>query len=709
MKSIKEMILQYLEKNKHFIKGEELKKKLNIKGEEQTTLFFDVLEALVEDGSLFFDSSKGYRLFENNLGLAFGEIEINKAGNGFVHTNDGYTIFIDAPDLNGALDGDKVIVSSLGIGKKNDYKGEIYKIVKRKNGNILFEVIGNGFEASLVPYNHNQNVPVSINKNKFKNLVDGEIVLVKVGTEKIESEYIGEIEKVVGHIHDAGIDLKLIYTEHGIPIEFSNEALKEADELPTIVSEEEIIGRVDLRDKSIITIDCDDTKDRDDAVYVEKLANGNYKLYTNIAHISHYIKKDSSLYKEASIRNTSHYPNNTCNPMFPPKVSNGICSLNEGVDRLTRTCEMEFDPFGNVVNYDIYLSVINSRKAMKYGEVNKVLANETVAGYEEYIDQLNLMEELSNILEQAREKRDSIDFDIPDIKIIQDSNGNIQKFINSGSGKAERIIENFMLVTGTTVAEHYSWLPFIYRVHESPNSDIVKSVIKMLRLSGINLPKINNVDEKNLKNIMDRLENTEEAKLIRSILLKSMKRARYDINNIGHFALQLPCYCHFTSPIRRFSDFRIHTLLDEVETMNYSYESIKELEKELADISRRASLMEKTAQEIENEALAMAMAEYMETRIGQTFRAIVTEVYPYGMFVKTNDMISGKIKLSDMVDDRYFYDGIKKAIVGKKTKKKYQIGNRVYVVAKDACKATRTVNFELNNNIDNSYKKVLKK
>lgn len=703
---MKDVILEYFNLNNHFISKEELKKRLNIKGEEQTQVFFDALEALVEDGSLFFDTKKGYRLFENDLGMAFGEIEINKSGNGFVHTNDGYNIFIESNDLNGALNGDRVIVSSIVFGKGDSYKGEVYKVIKRKTGKVLFEVVGNGYDATLIPYNKNEYVDVFVNRNEFKNLVNGEIVSVKVGCNKIDNQFLGEIEKVVGNVNDPDIDLKMIYESKGVVYEFSEDALREANEMPVSVSDDDLIGRVDLRDLDIVTLDCDDTKDRDDAVYVVKLDNGNYKLYTSIMHISNYIKKGSSLYKEASIRNTSHYPNNTCNPMFPFKVSNGICSLNEGVDRLARTCEMEFDSEGNLVNYDIYKSVIRSRKAMKYGDVNRILAGEHVEGYEKYEEQLRLMAELDNILQRAREDRNYVDFDIPDTKMVRDDDGKISGFVDDGIGKSQRIIENFMLATGTCVAEHYSWLPFIYRIHEAPNEMVVKNVIKLLRLSGFSIPKFNNVDERVLKNIIERLGNSDEAKLVRSILLKSMKRARYDTNNCGHFALQLPRYCHFTSPIRRFTDFRIHTLIDELEEMDYSEQSILNLEKELNDIAKRASESEKIAQEIESEAMAMAMAEYMEGHIGDEFSGVVCEVYQTGMLVKTNNLIIGKVGLWNISGDHYYYDDNKHAIVGRKHKEEYRIGNRVYVICKDACKATRSINFEIKNEQNKSLKRV---
>ena len=304
------------------------------------------------------------------------------------------------------------------------------------------------------------------------------------------------------------------------------------------------------------------------------------------------------------------------------------------------------------------------------------------------------MDELCNILETARQNRNCIDFDIPDIEMIQDKHGNIEKFKAATTGKAERIIENFMLATGTCIAEHYSWIPFIYRIHESPDIDTVKNVIKLLRTSGFNIPKYQNIDETTIKSIIDKVGTSEEAKIVKTILLKSMKRARYDVNNIGHFALQLPYYSHFTSPIRRFTDFRIHTLIDELDEFDYSIDSVKELEKELIEVSKHASSIEKTAQDIENEALMMSMAEYMQNHIGEGYDAIITEIYSHGMFVKTKDQISGKIKFENMLDDKYHYDYDKKAIIGQKTKKKYQIGNKIYVIVKDASKENRTINFE---------------
>lgn len=692
---LKEQIMDYMKKNKRFILSAELKKELNVKGEQQTNLFFDALKTLIEEGSLFFDEKKGYKIFTNDLGYAYGEIEINKSGNGFIHTKDGHIIFISNEDLNGALDGDLVIISSIDFGRKKDFKGVVYKVLKRKNGNVMFEVIGNGYKSTLVPCNKNEIVPITINKNEYKNLIEGDIVLVKIGTEKIDGEYISTITKTIGQKTDKDIDIKMIYEKYNIDIDFSKEALEEAKNLPTSVDESDLKGRVDLRNLDVVTIDCDNTKDRDDAVYVEKLPNGNYRLYTCISSVNYYVKKGTKLYEECLKRITSFYPNNTCNPLFPTELSNGICSLNEGVDRLTKTCEIEINKFGEVVDSKIYNSVINSKKAMKYSEVNRVLNGELIEGYEKFEEQLNLLKELNDALMSARRKRNCIDFGINDIGILEDERGNVEKFETRGSGLAESIIENCMLITGTSVAEQFSWLPFVYRVHEEPNQEIVKQVIETLRKSGFKINRYNNINEKTINEILNSITDIEQAKIVRVVLLRAMKKAKYDVNNVGHFALQLLKYCHFTAPIRRCSDFMIHTLIDELETFDYSRENILKLEKELINVCENASEKEKISKKIEEEALLMSMAEYMEKHIGEGYNAIITEVYPHGMFVRTKNLISGKVKFENMYDDRFCYDYEKNVIIGKKTKKKYKIGDKVWVVVKDACKETRTIDFEI--------------
>lgn len=686
MEELTSLIKDFFNNDKKFHTKEELHKKLHIKGEKQTNIFNDALKKLVEDGSLFFDYKKGYRTFSNDLGLAFGKIEINKSGTGFVHTNDNHTIIIENRDFNGALNGDSVIVTSINSNRKDYYSGEIYKIVKRNTGKIICEVIGNGYTATLIPHNNFINLNLSLSKNQMKDLYDGELILLKVGTECFENEYTAEIVESLGHINSPDIDINLLAAEYNIPIKFSEQADLEAQQIDTEVQPDDLINRIDLRNEKIITIDCDDTKDRDDSVYVEKLPNGNYKLKTSISDVSHYIKRGSTLFEEIKDRSTSHYPNKFCIPMIPFKISNGICSLNENTDRLTKTVEVEINNEGKIVDINVYKSVINSKKAMKYSEVNKVLAGEMVKGYEDFINDLKLMKELSDLYDKIRKNRNCIDFDIPDIKINYNEKGEPQSFDNSGQGDAEKIIENLMIITNTAVATYYSWLPFIYRIHEFPDEKTVKDILKLLRISGFDIPKIKNINEKALVTILDKVKNYDSNDIIKTNLLMSMKRARYDINNFGHFALQLEKYCHFTSPIRRIADFMIHTLIDEIEKIDYSNDGITKLENEFKYVCKKASETEKIAQEFENEAKIIAMAEYMKKHIGEEFSAHIMKICKNGMLIKTNNNIIGKIKLENMLDDNYFFDNDTQSIIGKSNKKRYKLGDKIYVISKDACK-----------------------
>lgn len=693
MEELKKLILEYFKNNNKCFTENEIKKNLKIKGEKQTDVFNEALNALVENGSLFFDKNV-YRLFTPQLGFAHGEIEINKSGNGFIHTEYG-TIFIERKDLNGALNGDKVIIFNIEPGRRQDFKGMVYKILKRRSGKLVFKVQGNGFDASLIPYNELETVDIIVNKNKLKNLRDGDFIVVDVSTQKRDNKFYAEIDKIIGTENTKDIDVRILFEEYNIPVDFSNEIEEEVKKIPTKVNENDLIERIDLRDKDVITIDCDNTKDRDDAVYLEKLDNGNYKLFVNISHVSYYIKKGSKLYEEALRRCNSHYVNNTCNPMFPKIISNGICSLNENVDRLTRTCEMEIDTNGYVVNYKIYNSVINSKKEMKYSEVNKVLEGNKINGYDKFTLQLKLMEELNDILEKARQDRNYIDFNISDIDILEDENGNINDFRKSDTGKAQHIIENFMVITNETIAKHFYWLPFIFRIHEAPDEKVIRDAIDKLKQAGYDIPKIRKIDENTLKTILEKLNEIDTLDIAKSEILKHMKRARYSIENLGHFALQLNSYCHFTSPIRRVSDFIIHSIIDQIEIFDYSKENIQKMEKEIQIICENASKLEKISQEIEEKGRLTLMAQYMEKHINETFEAYITQVYQHGMFAKTKNMIPGKIKLEDIADDKFYFDYDKNAIIGKKTKKKFQIGQKIYVIVKDANKSNRTINFKI--------------
>ena len=695
MDEIISLLNNLFSKDTRYHSENEIKKALKIKGETQEKILFEALNKLTEDGIIFKENKQGYRIFPTQSGFAFGQLQINRSGTGFVHTNDEHTILIENCDLNGALNGDNVIVTNIFSKRKDYYHGEIYKITKRNTGNLIYEVIRNDDNVTLVPYNYLENVNIDINKNEFKDLIDGDLVLVNIGCESNYGIYKGNIIKTIGHNDDPNIDIKLIFEKYNIPVEFSNKVKQEIKNMSKEVTEEEIKDRTDLRDEISFTIDCDNTKDKDDSLIIKKLDNGNYLLKVNIAHVSHYIKEDSEIFKEALNRTTSHYPGLTCIPMLPRELSNGICSLNPNVDRLTRTVEMEIDSNGNVLHYDIYNSVINSKIAMSYSKVNRVLNGEYIEEYNKFKPELELLKELNIILESKKQKRNYINFDVAEPTILQNKLENKLEFKENNLGVAGQIIENCMLLANETVYNHFAWHILAYRVHEKPNEEKVREVINILRQSGIKIPKLKNIDSKSLKSIIENLGNDDISKIVKEYLLKSMKKARYDTLNVGHFALQYNTYGHFTSPIRRIIDLITHMTIDNIETFDYSEEAVKNYEKFLQKVCERTNKIEKTAKIIEDEVMDMLMAKEMEKHIGEQFEVYITDISKNSILVRTSNLIRGKIKLENMSDDKYYFDYDKKAVIGKKSKNKYQIGNKLIVLVKDASKETRTINFEI--------------
>lgn len=684
MEEVKKLIEEFIEKNNK-ITEEKLKKALKIKGETKTKIYNKALKELREEGKIYQDEKERLTPFSKNQELIHGKIKINKAGNGFIEDSQ-KTIYIESKDLNGALDEDIVII-------EKDQNPKVKQILKRNKENIVLEVQKEN-KTKLIPHHKNQNIKVDINKNELKNLSNGDLILVKITTEKTNDKYKGEIIKTIGNKNEKETELKALALEYGVPVEFSKESIQEAKNIKQSVTKEDLKDRIDLRQKQIVTIDCDDTKDRDDAVYVEKTKYGNYKLYVSIIDISHYIKPNTGLYEEARKRCTSHYLNNICIPMFPKEISNGICSLNENEDRLTKTCEMKINKKGEVIDYKIYDSVINSKKAMKYSEVNQVLENKNLKEYTPFIKQLKIMEELNKILEQNKHQRAYLDFDIQEIKVNERKDGKIENFTLRSQKTAEKIIENFMILANQTIANHYSWLPFIYRVHEAPNEEKIKETIEKIKKSGIKIPNNVNTNPYSIKKALDKIKEKDEHGIYRKELLKSMKKAKYDTTNEGHFALQLDTYTHFTSPIRRLPDFIIQTLISKIDTLDYSKESIENLEKTLNEVAKESSKVEKIAIELEDEALKMAMAEYMENHIGETTNGVITDIYISGALIKTVNQITGKLKLEDMKDDKYYVDKDQNVIIGKKTKEKYHLGDQIEVTVKKADKKERTINFE---------------
>ena len=657
---------------------------------DDETLLSD-LNTLEEQGIITVLSDCFQALDKNNY--ATENIRIYKDCGVFYFDNIKYKIHLD--DINGALKNDLCLF----VIDKESKKAKVKKIIKRFNDLVVCELIDNKLKI------YGDNKHVDIPSNECSRLVEGSRVLIKLKNDGLN----GNIVEIIGHKDDPDIDLIQIALSKCFSLDFSEEYLKELEKFPNHVKEDEIKGRLDLRDKLIYTIDCDNTKDMDDAISVEKKENGNYVLGVHIADVSHYVKLGSEIFKEAFKRGNSLYMLNTVIPMIHKFLSNGICSLNPSVDRLTKSCFMEIDKDGNIVDYKIVKSVIRSKKKMKYSEVNKLLEeNKMVAGYEPFIDNLKLANELNNILNKARIERGYVKFMSNDLIVELDKNNKPLEFKMQEQKTAETMIENCMLMANQTVAINYSWLPFIYRIHEMPDKNTVINILQFLKKLGYNIPLIKNVDnQKALQGILRDLSSDKDFKIISNFILRGMKKAKYSTENTGHFALAYEHYTHFTSPIRRLSDLMVHILIDLYEKNNYMInEEIENLEQLLIDVSIQASFKERKAIEAENEANAMKMAEYMEGHINEYFNGKIINIDSSGVTVEVNNII-GHVNFSDIKKDSYKFNKENFTLFGKKTKQTLKIGDNVRIKVLSASKEYRTIDFAICEKLDKVKQKVL--
>lgn len=657
---------------------------------DDETLLSD-LNTLEEQGIITVLSDCFQALDKNNY--ATENIRIYKDCGVFYFDNIKYKIHLD--DINGALKNDLCLF----VIDKESKKAKVKKIIKRFNDLVVCELIDNKLKI------YGDNKHVDIPSNECSRLVEGSRVLIKLKNDGLN----GNIVEIIGHKDDPDIDLTQIALSKCFSLDFSEEYLKELEKLPNHVKEDEIKDRLDLRDKLIYTIDCDNTKDMDDAISVEKKENGNYVLGVHIADVSHYVKLGSEIFKEAFKRGNSLYMLNTVIPMIHKFLSNGICSLNPSVDRLTKSCFMEIDKDGNIVDYKIVKSVIRSKKKMKYSEVNKLLEeNKMVAGYEPFIDNLKLANELNNILNKARIERGYVKFMSNDLIVELDKNNKPLEFKMQEQKTAETMIENCMLMANQTVAINYSWLPFIYRIHEMPDKNTVINILQFLKKLGYNIPLIKNVDnQKALQGILRDLSSDKDFKIISNFILRGMKKAKYSTENTGHFALAYEHYTHFTSPIRRLSDLMVHILIDLYEKNNYMInEEIENLEQLLIDVSIQASFKERKAIEAENEANAMKMAEYMEGHINEYFNGKIINIDSSGVTVEVNNII-GHVNFSDIKKDSYKFNKENFTLFGKKTKQTLKIGDNVRIKVLSASKEYRTIDFAICEKLDKVKQKVL--
>ena len=632
-------------------------------------------------------------------------------------------IFIPIKFVNGALDGDAVSVEIYKNAEKNRRaEGKIIKIIKREK----VKVVGR-FEKSeqfgfVVPDDKKLGTDIYIPKAKCKNVKNGDKVIAKIikypesrGKKNAE----GEIIEILGHVDEAGIDMMSVVREFELRDTFPEYVIEEAKSIPQNINLDAIeqtaaesnaieiiidgVKRRDLRDKIVFTIDGEDAKDLDDAVAVTRLENGNYKLDVHIADVSYYVKEGSKLDKEAIKRGTSVYMMDRVIPMLPFELSNGICSLNQGTPRYALSCSMEIDDTGKVVSSEIYKSVIKVTRRMTYTNVYKILNNlddEVTEEYKDYIDNFKAMEELAIILKNRRLNAGYINLEIPESKIYLDEDGKAINVTKYETNFANEIIEQFMLTANETVAETFFFLeaPFIYRVHESPDFDKVKETNKFLFNIGERIKASeDNITSKAFSDVLERLKGTDYERVISTLILRSMKIARYESENKGHFGIASKYYCHFTSPIRRYPDLFIHRVISEYIQNNYNLSDarIDELQNKANKYAMTSSDCEKVATKAEREAEEIKKAEFMQDKIGEEYEGIVSSVTNFGMFVELDNTIEGLIRYENMGNEYYIYDEVQKKLIGERSKKTYKIGDKVKIRVVDANKELKKISFEL--------------
>ena len=694
---MKEQVINVLNDRYEALDLIEINDLLNYTTPEELNDLNKSLEELVNENIIYKTKKNKFILFKNCPSLKVGVLSINKKGFGFLIVSDGEDIYIDKSNINNAVNDDKVLIELINNHGKTE--GKVLRVLSRDLNNLIGEVYYMNNKPFIKLDDKKKNIDIKLDEKTSRGIVEGTKVIVSVVKEMSRNKYIGKITTVIGHKDDPGIDIKLIAYKHNIYEEFSTKAIEQTDEMPVEVRENDKIGRIDLTNKIIFTIDGADTKDIDDAISYE-YKNGLHELGVHIADVSYYVTEDSYLDKDALSRGTSSYLADSVIPMLPHRLSNGICSLNEGVVRLTQSCVMKIDNKGNVVDYDIFPSFIKSRKKMTYSKVNDIIMRNIIdPEYIEYADMLKQMNNLAHILRENKVRRGYIDFDLDEAKVIVDEDKNVIGIEKRVREDGEKLIEDFMIAANETVATHiYNMnLPFVYRVHDVPNADKIDKFIKMVSLFGYKLTgKVKDLTPINMQKLLNQLKNVPQYKILSSMLLRSMRKAIYQRENIGHFGLGSKCYTHFTSPIRRYPDLMVHRLLRKyLYEQKIDNETIDFYQANLDYITTQSSEREQAAVEAEREVMDMKMAEYMEGHIGEEFKGIISGVENFGMFVELDNMVEGLVHVNSLKGDYFNYVEELLCLIGQNTKKRYTIGDEVLVKVVGASKEARTIDFEL--------------
>ena len=670
---------------------------LNLTTAEELKELSDTLDELVDEYIVFKTKKDKYILLKNCPNLKIGKFSANKKGFGFVILNKEDDLYIGKEDMNGAIQDDIVLAEVTRKGVKPE--GHIIRIIKRELHNLVGEIIETKKGLGVKLDEEKLDLELKIDKESLKKCVPGHKVLIKLVKELGKKRYLAKIIKILGHKDDPGMDILSIAYKYQIDPDFGTEVDQELEDIPTEVKESELLNRRDLTGWQIFTIDGDHTKDIDDAISLTREGE-NFVLGVHIADVSNYVKENTALGDKAYERGTSNYLANTVIPMLPHKLSNGICSLNEGVIRLTMSCVMKITPAGKIVDYDIFESYIKSSKKMTYSKVNDILMRDIMdPEYEPFANTLKEMNELAHILRKEKIARGYIDFNLSEPEIIQDEAGKAIDVVKVIREDGEKMIEDFMIAANETVANHiYNMdLPFIYRVHGEPKSEKIDDFVNLLKLLGYQLQtRVIDLNPKTMQNILKELDDKPEFSILSSMLLRSMKKAEYSKENTGHFGLASKAYTHFTSPIRRFPDLTVHRLLKKyLVEKDFSMQTIDYLNNNLVTIAEHSSEREVAAQEAERDVADMKMAEYMESHIGECYEAIIDSVTNYGFYVELENLVEGLVHVNNLKGDYYEYVPDLLSLIGKSTKKTYRIGDKVYVRCINANKETAMIDFEI--------------
>lgn len=680
------------------MKLKELAIVLNVPKSEREELK-EVLDALLAEGKIGISKKGKYGKPASNI--LTGKYEGTAKGFGFVIVDgEEEDIFISESNANGALNGDTVQVAlrSSRTGKRRE--GEIIHIVEH----AVTEVVGlfqkNKNFGFVTPDNAKLGKDIFIPLEKSKGAVSGHKVVVRIsdyGDDNRKPE--GVVKEIIGHVNDPGTDILSVVKGLGIPMEFPAEVMKQTEQVPDEVGGKEMAGRMDLRNVLMVTIDGEDAKDLDDAVSLT-VENGKRILGVHIADVSAYVTENSPLDKEAVKRGTSVYLVDRVIPMLPHKLSNGICSLNAGEDRLALSCIMEIDEKGNVVSHKIAETVVKIHKRMDYTTVNKIIEHhdeQAIADHQDVADMLMKMNELALLLREKRHKRGSIDFDFPETKIILDEKGVPIEIKPYERNLATKLIEDFMLIANETVAEDYFWqeLPFVYRTHDNPDAEKMLKLGMFINNFGYAIKGEQDIHPKELQKLLERIAGTKEEVLISRLTLRSMKQARYTTQCSGHFGLATKYYCHFTSPIRRYPDLQIHRIIKENLRGGLSEKRIRHYETILNEIANSASITERRADEAERDTDKIKKVEYMEKHIGEVFEGVISSITTWGIYVELPNTVEGMIRVNDLSDDYYYYDEDNYEMVGKETGRTFKLGQKVSVEVAKTDKLARQIDFLL--------------